>query len=151
MWFGPIPVQEDGYSVEAALKGVLFDAVQVGGEVDVQQLLLYCCDSPAKAFGVLGFQTQAMLSIDGLYDLFHREPPPTGLELPDYTDPFSRPTLQRLFTLLKLSEAERTPYALVKAHPMGAALFEACISYSPKDVYGLVSKQLGNAGQALKL
>ena len=92
-----------------------------------------------------------MLSIDGLYALLHREPLPSGVELPEHTDVFSRATMQRLFTLLKLGEGERAPYALVAAHPAGADLFARCVSYVPKNVYGLVEEQLAGAGTALKI
>ena len=43
----------------------------------------------------------------GLHELLHREPRGSALGAPDHTDPFSRPALQRLFTQLKLGEAER--------------------------------------------
>ena len=102
------------------------------GKVDLQQLLLYCCDSSEKAFAVLGFATKNMLTIDGLYELLHREPATPGLEPPEHLDPFSKAALKRLFDELKLGEAEKAPCPLVAKHPAGAALLEACISYCPR-------------------
>ena len=151
LWFEMGEVQADGYSVDAALKDTLFDMLESGGELDVQQLLLYCCDAPAKAFAVLGFQTQSMLCLDGLYALLHREPAVDNVEPPDHTDVFSRPALQRLFTLLKLGEAERAPHGLVASHPAGAALLNQCVAYTAKGAYELIAAELATAGQALKL
>ena len=51
LWFETGAVQPDGYSVEGALKALLFEMLESGGEVDLQQLLLYCCDSPATVQG----------------------------------------------------------------------------------------------------
>jgi len=151
LWFETGAVQSDGYSVEGALKALFFDMLEAGGELDLQQLLLYCCDTPGKAFAVLGFQTQAMLALDGLYELLHREPRAGALDPPEHTDAFSRSALQRLFTQLKLGEAERAPYGLVAAHPAGATLLTQCVSYTAKGAYELVAAELASAGQALKI
>jgi len=154
LWFevGAAPAA-DGYSVEAALKALLFDMLvdPAGGTVDLQQLLLYACDTPEKAFAVLGFATQRMLSIAGLYELLHREPVAKGLEPPEHLDQFSMAALKRLFEELKLNESERAPCPLVAKHPAGAALLSACISYVPKKPYALVSKVVHNAGTSLKV
>jgi len=151
LWFETGATQPDGYSVEGALKGLLFDLLAKGGKLDMQQLLLYCSDSPTKAFAVLGYTSQAMLSLEGIFTLLHREPPPSGVEVPEHTDTFSRAALARLFTQLKLGEAELAPYGLVAAHPAGAELLSKCVSYTPKGVYELVAEQLSTAGQALKI
>ena len=154
LWFeeGATP-QADGYSVEGALKALLFDmlADSTSGKLDLQQLLLYACDGAEKAFAVLGFASSKMLTLDGLYELLHREPAVDGVEPPEHLDPFSRAALKRLFVELKLGEAERAPFPLVSKHPAGAALLGACPSYVPKDVYGLVSDLVNNAGASLKI
>lgn len=92
-----------------------------------------------------------MLSIDGLFDLLHRERLPTRIQQPEHSDVFSRPTLQRLFTLMKLGEDELAPHALVAAHPAGAELLSRCVSYTPKHIYGFVAAHLATAGQALMI
>jgi hypothetical protein len=154
LWFqaGAAP-QGDGYSVEGALKALLFDmlADPTTGKLDLQQLLLYACDGADKAFAVLGFASSKMLGLDGLYELLHREPAPAGFEPPEHLDPFSRAALKRLFVELKLGETERAPFPLVSKHPAGAALLGACTSYVPKDAYGLVSDLVNNAGASLKI
>jgi len=153
LWFevGAAP-QADGYSVEAVLKGLLFDMLaDSAGRIDLQQLLLYACDEPSKAFAVLGFASQRMLSLDGLYELLHREPAPQGIEPPEHLDPCSRAALRRLFTELKLSEAEPAPHAYMVSHPLGAAMIGSCASYVRKDAYNLVVELVGNAGTSLKI
>lgn len=121
------------------------------GTLDLQQLLLYACDSSEKAFAVLGFASSKMLTLDGLYELLHREAAPAGLEKPEHIDAFSRSALRRLLVELKLGEAESAPCPLVSKHPAGAALLGACVSYVPKDAYGLVSELVNGAGTALKI
>ena len=153
LWFeaGATP-QSDGYSVEGALKELLFELlVSDAGTLDLQQLLLYACDSSEKAFAVLGFASSKMLTLDGLYELLHREAAPAGLEKPEHIDAFSRSALRRLLVELKLGEAESAPCPLVSKHPAGAALLGACVSYVPKDAYGLVSELVNGAGTALKI
>jgi len=153
LWFEiGATAQADGYSVEGALKAMLFDMLaDASGMLDFQQLLLYACDGIDKAFAVLGFSTSTMLSLGGLYELLHREPSPAGLEPPEHLDAFSRSALIRLFAELKLGEAERAPYPLVSKHPAGAALLGACTSYTQKDAYGLVSDLVIGAGASLKI
>jgi len=153
LWFevGATP-QADGYSVAAALKAMLFEMLSdASAEIDVQQLLLYACDGPEKAFAVLGFASKGMLSIAGLYELLHREPSAAGLEPPDHLDTFSSPALKRLFDELKLGEGEAAPCPLVAKHPAGAALLGACVSYVPKTPYALVETIVNGAGASLKV
>jgi len=153
LWFevGAVP-QADGYSVKAKLKSLLFDMLaDSNGRVDLQQLLLYACDEPSKAFAVLGFASQKMLSLDGLYELLHREPAPQGFEPPEHLDPCSRAALRRLFTELKLSEVEQAPYSYMVNHPLGAAMIGSCASYVRKDAYNLVAELVSNAGTSLKI
>ena len=78
-------------------------------------------------------------------------PPTSGAELPEHLDPFSRSALRRLFTELKLGEAEKAPCPLVAKHPAGAALLALCPSYVRKDAYGLVSELVVGAGNSLKI
>ena len=63
-----------------------------------------------------------MLSLDGVYELLHRERADGGLEPPEHLDPYSRAALARLFTNLKLSTSEAAPYSLVASNPHGAEL-----------------------------
>ena len=154
LWFeaGAEPAA-DGYSIEAALKALLFEVLSEpsSGTIDIQQLLLYACDTYQKAFATLGFATQAMLTLDGMYELLHREPPPSGIEPPEHLDQFSRAALKRLFVELKLGEAEAAPCPLVLKHPAGARLLGDCPSYVPKDAYGLVTELVQGAGASLKI
>ena len=84
-------------SVAAKLKELLFEMLATEQGLDLRQLLLYCCDSPAKAFALLGHQTQGMLSLDQLHALLHREgSEDEALGLPTHSDPFSREALLRL-------------------------------------------------------
>ena len=92
-----------------------------------------------------------MLSLEGLYELLHREPAAAGFEPPEHLDAFSRAALKRLFNELKLGETEKAPCPLVAKHPAGAALLGACVSYVPKDAYGLVSDLVTGAGTSLKI
>jgi len=153
LWFETGAVGADGYSIELAFKGLLFSMLSdpTTGKVDLQQLLLYCCDAPEKAFAVLGFATKNMLSIDGLYELLHREPATPGLEPPEHLDPFSKASLKRLFDELKLNETEKAPCPLVAKHPAGAALLEQCISYKPKLPYEQVASLVQSAGSSLMI
>ena len=152
-------LQPDGYSVSDALKAVLFDTLAdaATGTLDLQALLLYACDSAAKAFAVLGFfgAQEAgckMLSLDGVYEVLHRECTEGSLTAAEHHDPFSRSALARLFTELKIdAESEAASYAQVVAHPAGAALFGLCTSYSPKGAYDLVEELLDAAGNSLKI
>jgi hypothetical protein len=139
--------------VSGALKALLFDLLSSAddGLLDLQQLLLYTCDTPAKAFAVLGFASRRMLTLEGLYELLHREKANDGLDAPDHLDPFSRAVLKRVFTELKLGETEAAPYSLVVGHPAGASLLGACSSYTPKDAYGLISELVNGAGSSLKI
>ena len=148
-----MPPQADGYDVIAELKALLFEALSdpSTGTVDLQQMLLYLCDAPAKAFAVLGFHTQRMLSLDGLYEMLHREAVSTDLEQPEHLDVYSRAALKRLFTDLKLSTAEGAPHSLVAANPQGAVLLSSCAAYIPKDAYGLVGSITDKAGRSLNI
>lgn len=141
------------YQLTAATKDLLWEALadKAAGTVDMQQLLLYVCDTPAKAFACLGFHTQKMLALDGVYELLHRTPPNGGVEPPEHLDPYSRSVLTRLFTELKLSTSERAPYAAVVSHPAGAKLLGGCAAYTPKDVYGKVGEITGAAGRSLMI
>lgn len=147
LWFETGKLQPDGYSVDAALKDVLFEMLARNGLLDLQRLLLYCAQSASVGFAILGGASEGMLSLEDLYDLLHRE----GDEPAEHSDPFCRPALRRLFTLLKLGEGERAPYSLVAAHPAGAALLAQCVSYTPKRTYELLQEELAAAGQALRL
>lgn len=151
LWFETGEVQANGFSFENAAKALLCDMMLRDDKIDLQQLLLYCCDSPAQAFAVLGYQTQSMLSLEEMYELFHRESRHASIDLPDYADYFSRTALRRLFAQLKLHESERAPYGLVVAHPAGSELLAQCVSYKPKDPYQIVADELATAGDALKL
>jgi hypothetical protein len=148
---GRPPVPSGAYDVIGATKAVLFEALSVDDTVDVQQLLLYACDTPAKAFACLGFHTQRMLDVAGMYELLHRTPAASSLEPPEHLDPYSRATLARLFTDLKLSKTDKAPYAAVVSHPSGAAMLRGCVAYKPKDVYAKVGEITGAAGRSLLL
>jgi len=148
---GRPPVPPGAYDVIGATKAVLFEALSVDDTVDVQQLLLYACDTPAKAFACLGFHTQRMLDVAGMYELLHRTPAASSLEPPEHLDPYSRATLARLFTDLKLSKTDKAPYAAVVSHPSGAAMLRGCVAYKPKDVYAKVGEITGAAGRSLLL
>ena len=153
LWFeADVAPQHDGYNVTAELKSLLFEALCDGGStIDLQQLLLYACDTPSKGFAVLGFHTQRMLSLDGVYELLHRERAGGGLEPPEHLDPYSRAALARLFANLKLSTSERAPYSLVASNPHGADLVGSCESYVPKEPYALVAEITGAAGRSLAI
>jgi len=142
----------EAYPVAAKLKELLFEMLAAEEGLDLRQLLLYCCDSPAKAFALIGHQTQGMLSLEQLHALLHREgAEDEALGLPTHADPFSREALLRLFAELKLDQAERLSYGLVATHPLGQALLEQCSSYTPKGVYALVAELQAQAGSALKM
>jgi len=144
--------QEEPYPVAAKLKELLFEMLATEQGLDLRQLLLYCCDSPAKAFALIGHQSQGMLSLEQLHALLHREGTEDGaLGLPTHSDPFSREALLRLFAELKLDPAERLSYGLVATHPLGQALLEQCSSYTPKGVYALVAELQAQAGPALRM
>ena len=142
-----------GYDMITAVRNLLFDTLAdaTTGSVDLQQLLLYACDSISKAFAVLGFHTQCNLSLDGIYELLHREQARTAVELPEHLDPYSRAALTRLFTDLKLSTTERAPYATIVSHPNGVAMLGGCTAYMIKDVYGKVSEVTAAAGRSLTI
>jgi len=95
----------------------------------------------------------AMLSMDDLYAMLHRDDPPGRAELsaPEYADPLSKAALARLWEELSLCETERVPHALVARHPLGRSLLAACSAYTPKDSYALIASLHEQASNALKM
>ena len=160
LWFegdyaaGEVEGEEGEYSVVGALKAALFDifATAEGDappKVDLQKLLLYCCGGAASAFGVLG-HADGWLSLAQLHDLFHREgAPDAAVGAPAHDDAFGTPALERLFAELKVDAASgRVAYKMVEGHLLGKQLLDACVAYTPKDVYGSSSTGCSAASAA---
>jgi len=157
LWFEAEAGAGDAFPVAAKLKQLLFEMLCTDGTeaLDMEQLLLYCCDSPAKAFALVGFQTSGLLTLPQLHRLFHREGgaavAAADLAAPTHADPWSTEALLRLFAELKLDASERCAYSLVAPHPLGKLLLEQCASYTPKAPYALVAEVQAVAGQALTM